>query len=91
MIRSSVFAICLVSVLALNLVECSDSSDNAFESKVEVKFVENLTDFLAANPGIKLQQLTKSETHNVRSGKIHLTHKKGNRIAGEWPFYSAGN
>ncbi|XP_055309445.1 uncharacterized protein LOC129573178 [Sitodiplosis mosellana] len=80
MFRLSVFAICLVSALALNCVECSDK---ALESKIEFNFVQNLTDFLAANPGIQLEQLDKEVSYDGPSSRIQLTHRLGNRINGD--------
>lgn len=83
MVRSSVFVICLISILAFNFVDCSNSADNAFEPKVELKFVQNMTDFLADNPGVKLQQLANSETSTVRPANFHLVHRLGHRINGK--------
>ena len=79
MVRLSIFAICLVSALAFNFVECSD---NAFESKIEFNFVQNLTDFLAANPGIQLEPLVKEVSYDESSSRVRLVHRIGNRING---------
>ncbi|XP_055298351.1 uncharacterized protein LOC129566440 [Sitodiplosis mosellana] len=80
MFRSSVFVICLVSALAFNLVECSNY---ALGSKVEFNFVQNLTDFLAAYPGIQLKRLARKVSYNGPTARTQLTHRMGNRISGD--------
>ena len=80
MFRSNIRVMCLVLLSALILIECSG---NAFESKIELKAVQNSTYFLTANPGIQLKQLIKQKTYNVRSARKDGKFRFGNRVNGE--------
>lgn len=87
MIKQRVFfvnlisAICLVSAFAVNFVNCADQS---FGSKIDVNFVQNLTDFLSANPGIKLEPLMKEVTyHDGLSSRFQNVHTLGRRMPGK--------
>lgn len=53
----SIFAICLVSALAVNFVNCSYE---AFRSKIDVK---HLSDLLRANPDTQLEPLIRKVSY----------------------------
>lgn len=84
MFHASVFAICLVSTLAVNFVQCSDG---ALGSKFEVNFAQNLTDFLNANPDIQLQKLNKEVTYDESSSRSVLTYRIGSHVDGESLYF----
>ncbi|XP_031628579.1 uncharacterized protein LOC116344251 [Contarinia nasturtii] len=80
MARLNIFAVCFVSLFLYNFAQCSNK---ALDSNVEVNFVQNLTDFLQQNPGIKLEPLEKIVKSNDPSTRIQIVHRIGNRIPGD--------
>lgn len=75
MIRGTIVAVALVSLFAINAVRCDNRQLSA---KVEI--VRNITDFLRANPKVKLLQPLQSSN----LGRAKTQHKLGSRVTGEF-------
>lgn len=80
MARLVVVSVCLAFVLATSCVRCSN---DALSSSLEVAVVQNLTEYLKANPNVKLlQRLNKEPLTAAPSPRLQITYKIGNRING---------
>lgn len=79
MLQLSIFAICLLSAFTFNLMKCSNA---AFDSNIEVNFVQNLTEFLIQNSGIQMKPLDKEVISDGPSSRTQILHTMGHRIAG---------
>ncbi|XP_031628580.1 uncharacterized protein LOC116344252 [Contarinia nasturtii] len=79
MARLSIFAVCLISAFVFNFAQCKESID----SNIEVQFVQSLADFLAKNPGVKLEPLTTEVKLDGPSTRTQIVHRLGNRISGD--------
>lgn len=82
MARLIILTVCLISALAVQFAEASTVPEG-FDSKYEVNFAQNLTDFLKANPGIALQELDREEIFDEVSNKIQIVHRFGYRVNGK--------
>lgn len=81
MARLVVVSACLALVLATSCVECSNG---ALSSSLEIAVVQNLTEYLKANPNVKLlQRLIKEPLAAAPSPRLQITYKIGNRINGK--------
>lgn len=74
MVRSAVVVIVFVALFAFGFVACEDKQLNA-----NIQIVQNLTDYLQANPNVKILQALQRDT--LVRGQIRYT--LGNRITGE--------
>lgn len=73
MIRVTIFTVAIISLFAFNVVRC----ENVLTAQVQV--VQNFTDYLKANPNVKLlQRLSRDE---FERGQIR--YRLGNRITGK--------
>lgn len=75
----SVLTVCLMLTSAFCLVEIS--SETIF-SDYKLNSVQNLTEFLNLNPGIKLQPLIKQTRFDPISSKVQIIFTWGNRKHG---------
>lgn len=83
MARLSIFALCIISALAINFVECSTLP---MASDFKVRTVENIDEFLKENPDIELQPLDTIEemVFDGVTPKFQIKYTIGNHIPGKF-------
>lgn len=82
MARQFAIVLSLVLAFAFSAVHCAPKQSN-----VEVTVVQNLTEYLQANPDIKLlEQLEAEPLARGPTPRLGITYKQGARIRGNFGF-----
>lgn len=77
MVQSAVVVFIFVALFAFNFVDCEGKQLNA-----NIQIVQNLTDYLQANPNVKILQTLQRDTL-VRDTRSSIRYTLGNRISGK--------
>lgn len=73
MVRVTILSIFIVSLFAFSSIQCEDE-----QLSVKMETIDNLTNFLQANPKVRLQPLYRNQ---LSRGQIRYT--LGNRLTGK--------
>lgn len=71
---------CILIVATFAFVNCTTKT---FSSDVDIKVVQNLTEFWNKNVGINLKPLSRDGIYHETSNKSRIIHRFGNRVNGK--------